>query len=115
MNQDCIFCRILAGEIPAKKVYEDDTLLAFHDVTPQAPVHVLLIPKKHISTLLDTSVEDAELLGRLQHRAVEIARELGLSETGFRLVMNCLEGAGQSVFHIHLHLMGGRSFSWPPG
>lgn len=115
MDQDCIFCRIAAGDIPSKKIYEDDLILAFHDVQPQAPVHVLLIPKAHIATLLDTSAEDVELLGRLQNRAVEIGRELGLDKTGFRLVMNCLEDAGQSVFHIHLHLLGGRSFSWPPG
>ncbi len=115
MNQDCIFCRIVSGQIPAKTVYEDDRLIAFHDVSPQAPVHVLLIPRAHISTLLETTDDDASLLGELQHRAVEIARELGLDKTGFRLVTNCLEDAGQSVFHIHLHLLGGRKFSWPPG
>ncbi len=115
MNQDCIFCRIVSGQIPAKTVYEDDRLIAFHDVSPQAPVHVLLIPRAHISTLLETTDDDASLLGELQHRAVEIARALGLDKTGFRLVTNCLEDAGQSVFHIHLHLLGGRKFSWPPG
>lgn len=115
MNSDCIFCRVVAGVIPARKVYEDESLVAFHDIEPQAPVHVLLIPKRHISTLLDTSADDTEMLGRLQQRAIEIARELGLDKTGFRLVTNCLEDAGQSVFHIHLHLLGGRSFTWPPG
>lgn len=115
MDQDCIFCRVVAGEIPAQVVYEDDTLIAFHDIEPQAPVHILLIPRAHIPTLLEASTEDIELLGRLQHRAVEIARSLELDTTGFRLVTNCLEGAGQSVFHIHLHLLGGRSLSWPPG
>lgn len=115
MDQDCIFCRVVAGEIPAQVVYEDDTLIAFHDIEPQAPVHILLIPRAHIPTLLETSTEDIQLLGKLQHRAVEIARDLGLDKTGFRLVTNCLEGAGQSVFHIHLHLLGGRSLSWPPG
>lgn len=115
MNQDCIFCRISAGEIPAKVVYEDDTVLAFHDAAPRAPVHVLIIPRRHIATLLDASEQDAALLGALQLRAVEIARELGLDSDGFRLVTNCLAGAGQSVFHIHLHLLGGREFGWPPG
>ena len=105
----------MSGEIPARKVYEDDTLIAFHDIEPQAPVHVVLIPRAHIATLLDTSADDAKLLGDLQHRAVEIARELGLDTTGFRLVTNCLADGGQSVFHIHLHLLGGRSLSWPPG
>jgi histidine triad (HIT) family protein len=115
MTQDCIFCQIAAGDILANKVYEDDVIVAFHDLEPQAPVHVLLIPRQHISTLLETSSSDAELLGMLQSRAVEVARGLGLSENGFRLVMNCLADAGQSVFHIHLHLLGGRKFTWPPG
>lgn len=115
MEQDCLFCRIAAGKIPAKIVFEDDSVVAFHDVAPQAPVHVLVIPRRHISTLLDTSPDDAELLGSLQARAVRIARDLGLDENGFRLVMNCLADAGQSVFHIHLHLLGGRKFGWPPG
>jgi histidine triad (HIT) family protein len=115
MNQDCIFCQISAGEIPAKVVYEDDTVLAFHDAAPRAPVHVLIIPRRHIATLLDATEKDAAVLGALQLRAVEIARELGLDRDGFRLVTNCLAGAGQSVFHIHLHLLGGREFGWPPG
>lgn len=115
MTNDCIFCRIAAGEIPARKVYEDDTVLAFHDLEPQAPVHVLIIPRRHVSTLLDASTDDADLLGAMQVRAIEIARELGLESNGFRLVTNCLADAGQTVFHIHLHLLGGRKFSWPPG
>lgn len=115
MNQDCIFCRISAGEIPSQTVYEDDSVLAFHDLQPQAPVHVLIIPRRHISTLLETSADDAALLGALQSRAIEIARQLGLETKGFRLVTNCLADAGQSVFHIHLHLLGGRKFGWPPG
>lgn len=115
MTQNCIFCRIAAGDIPARKVYEDDSIVAFHDLEPQAPVHILIIPRQHISTLFDTSLNEAELLGALQFRAVEIARELGLNRSGFRLVMNCLSDAGQSVFHIHLHLLGGRTFTWPPG
>lgn len=115
MTRDCIFCRIAAEEIPAKFVHRDDSVVAFHDVHPQAPVHVLVIPRKHISTLLEASEDDAALLGALQTRAVAIARELGLEESGFRLVTNCGEGAGQSVFHIHLHLLGGRALGWPPG
>lgn len=115
MNQDCLFCRIATGDVPAQKVYEDDSILAFHDLQPRAPVHVLIIPRRHLSTLLEASADDAKLLGALQFRAIEIARELGLESSGFRLVTNCLADAGQSVFHIHLHLLGGRKFSWPPG
>lgn len=115
MTTDCVFCRIAAAEIPARLVYEDDDLVAFHDLEPQAPVHVLIIPRKHIATLFDAGVEDTELLGKLQARAIEIARDLGLEQSGFRLVTNCLAGAGQSVFHLHLHLLGGRALNWPPG
>ena len=112
---DCIFCKIASGEIPSDRVYEDDRLVAFRDLNPQAPTHILVIPKKHLSTLLDAELEDVDLLGRLQIAAVEIARDEGLDEDGFRLVTNCLEGAGQSVFHIHVHLLGGRPLRWPPG
>ena len=112
---DCIFCKIGTGEIPADLAYEDEHVVAFHDINPQAPVHVLVIPRRHLSTLLDAGEEDFELLGRLQLAAVEIARRQGLDESGFRLVTNTLAGAGQSVFHIHVHLLGGRSLSWPPG
>ena len=112
---DCIFCKIVAGEIPADLVYQDDAVVAFRDITPQAPTHVLIIPRQHIGTLLDISPETATLLGRMQHAAVEIARQEGLDERGFRLVTNCLEEAGQSVFHLHLHLLGGRRLGWPPG
>ncbi len=112
---DCIFCKIAGGDVPAKLVHEDDEVVAFHDVHPQAPTHVLVIPRRHIPTLLDAEEGDAALLGRLQTTAVAIARELGLDRDGFRLVTNCLEGAGQSVFHIHLHLLGGRRLGWPPG
>jgi len=115
MTEDCIFCRIAAGEIPARIVYEDDSILAFHDVQPQAPIHVLIIPRRHIPTLLDATAADRDLMGSLQLRAVGLARELGLDKDGFRLVTNCLAGAGQSVFHIHLHLLGGRTLGWPPG
>ena len=112
---DCIFCKIAAGEIATEFVYQDDDVVAFHDITPQAPTHILIIPRRHISTLLDTGPETAPLLGRLQHAAVEIARQQGLEQRGFRLVTNCLEEAGQSVFHLHLHLLGGRRLGWPPG
>ena len=112
---DCIFCKIAAGDIAADLVYQDDDVVAFRDITPQAPTHILIIPRRHISTLLDTTPETAPLLGRMQQAAVEIARSEGLGERGFRLVTNCLEEAGQSVFHLHLHLLGGRRLSWPPG
>jgi histidine triad (HIT) family protein len=113
--QDCIFCKIASGEIPSTKVHEDSLLLAFEDVNPVAPTHVLVIPKTHIPTLNDVSGAQSDLLGKMILRAKDIARERGFSEDGYRLVMNCMEGAGQSVFHIHLHLLGGRPFDWPPG
>jgi histidine triad (HIT) family protein len=112
---DCIFCRIAASELPANIAYEDDDVIAFHDLEPQAPTHVLVIPKQHLSTLLDADAGHTLLLGKLQLAAIEIARQLGLDKEGFRVVTNCLAGAGQSVFHIHVHLLGGRAFSWPPG
>lgn len=112
---DCIFCKIIAGEIPSQRVFEDDEILAFEDVSPAAPTHVLVIPKQHIETVNDLTGEQAELTGKLLLRAKAIAGERGLSEDGYRLVMNCMRGAGQTVFHIHLHLLGGRPFTWPPG
>jgi histidine triad (HIT) family protein len=112
---DCIFCRVAAGEIPARFVHQDAEVIAFHDLTPQAPTHVLVVPRRHLATLLEAKAEDAALLGRLQLVAVDIARRLELDRQGFRLVTNCLEGAGQSVFHLHVHLLGGRRFGWPPG
>lgn len=112
---DCIFCRIVRGEIEARIAYQDDELIAFHDVAPQAPTHILVIPRDHVDTLLDLDPEDAGLLGRMQMAAIHVARDLGLDRSGFRLVTNCLEDAGQSVFHIHLHLLGGRRMEWPPG
>jgi histidine triad (HIT) family protein len=111
----CLFCEIVAGRIPSKKAFEDDTLLAFHDISPQAPTHVLVIPKKHVTALSDLEPADDALVGSLVRRAKEIAKELGLAERGFRLVMNAGEDAGYSVFHIHLHLLGGRRLGWPPG
>jgi histidine triad (HIT) family protein len=112
---DCLFCKIIEKKIPAKIIFEDDSTLAFEDINPQAPVHVLVIPKKHIATTLDISDEDNELLGRLVQTANRIARERGVADTGFRTVMNCNKDAGQTVFHIHLHLLGGRAMHWPPG
>jgi histidine triad (HIT) family protein len=110
---DCLFCKIAAGQIPSKKVYEDARVYAFQDIAPKAPTHVLVIPKKHIGRLADSGADDRELLGEVVSRAAAIAKELGLEH--YRLVVNNGEGAGQTVFHIHFHLMGGRPMSWPPG
>jgi len=115
MSSDCLFCKILAGEIPAELVYESDTAVAFRDINPQAPTHVLVIPRKHISTINDIEKDDQEIVGSLYIAAKEIAAQEGMAENGYRAVMNCNEGAGQSVFHIHLHVLGGRLFGWPPG
>ena len=114
-RDDCIFCKIVQGELDAKKVYEDDDILAFEDVSPQAPVHVLVIPKKHISSLLALQPEDEKLAANLLFRIQEIAKQLQLDEKGFRVVNNIGEDGGQSVFHIHFHILGGRSLTWPPG
>jgi histidine triad (HIT) family protein len=110
-----VFAKILRGEIPCKKVYEDEHVLSFHDINPQAPVHVLLIPKRHLTSLLDARPEDEAMLGGLVRRARLLAGELGLDERGFRLVFNCGRDAGYSVYHVHLHLLGGRMLGWPPG
>ena len=112
---DCIFCKIAEKKMPAKIIHEDDLSLAFEDITPQAPVHVLIIPKKHISTTLDITEEDNPLIGHLFQVAGKIAEERGIAEQGFRLIMNTNPEAGQSVYHIHLHLLGGRQMHWPPG
>jgi histidine triad (HIT) family protein len=114
MMTDNIFQKIIDKKIPARIVYEDDHCLAFHDVNPQAPTHILIIPRKAIPTHADLQDEDRDLLGRLHLVAVRLAQQLGLDE-GYRLVLNCKEKAGQTVPHLHLHLLGGRSFSWPPG
>lgn len=114
MLQDNIFQKIIDKKIPAKIVYEDDQCLAFHDVNPQAPVHVLIIPRKVIRTHGDIAAEDRDLLGHLHVVAVKLAKDLKIAD-GYRIVINCLEPAGQTVPHLHLHLMGGREFSWPPG
>jgi histidine triad (HIT) family protein len=112
---DCIFCKIANSEIPSKKVYEDDEILAFYDVSPQAPVHFLLIPKRHIRNIMETGKDDILLLGRLLHKAQELAVELGCGENGARFVINCKEDGGQTVDHLHIHVLAGRALDWPPG
>lgn len=112
---DCLFCKIAKGEIPAKIIYQDDFTLAFYDINPQAPHHIVIIPHKHIETLNDIEEEDGELVGRMVHTAAKLAKQLGIAEDGYRLVINCNANAGQSVFHIHAHLLGGRRLAWPPG
>lgn len=112
---NCIFCKIAAGDIPADKVYEDGEVVAFRDLNPQAPTHILVIPRKHIATLNDLRVEDEAVVGRMYGAAREIAAQEGLADAGYRTVVNCNEAGGQAVFHIHLHLLGGRMMHWPPG
>lgn len=112
---DCLFCKIRDGKIPAELVFQNDEVLAFNDVNPQAPTHLLIIPKKHVSTVNDLNQEDEVMMGKLFSAAKQIAAEKGLSDDGYRLVVNCNEGAGQTVFHIHMHLLAGRAMTWPPG
>ena len=112
---DCLFCKIIDKRVPSTKVYEDDQLYAFRDVNPQAPIHILVIPRKHVATINDLDGDDASLVGKLVLKARDLAREEGIAEKGYRLVMNCNEWAGQSVFHVHLHLLSGRAMRWPPG
>ena len=114
-DDDCLFCKIVAGEIPADIIHETDTTVAFRDINPQAPTHVLIIPRKHIETINDISDEDREIIGSLYTSARDIAADEGIADDGYRVVMNCNRGAGQTVFHVHLHLLGGRQFTWPPG
>ncbi len=111
----CLFCKIVNREIPASIVYEDDELLAFNDITPQAPTHVLIVPRQHVATLNDLQGDHDALVGAMVRRAAAIAQERGLDASGFRTVFNTNRDAGQTVFHIHLHLLGGRSMTWPPG
>lgn len=111
----CLFCRIIAGEIPATKVYEDEQVIAFNDINPQAPMHVLVVPKVHVATLNDLGADHDALVGAMVRRAAAIAAERGVEASGFRTVFNCNAAAGQTVFHIHLHVLGGRSLGWPPG
>ena len=113
MADDCLFCRIVRKEIPAKLVAEDEHCVAFRDINPQAPVHVLVIPRAHVPSL--NQATDAEMIGRLSLMAADIARSEGVAESGYRTVINTNAGAGQTVFHVHLHLLGGRSLHWPPG
>ena len=111
---ECLFCKIIRGEIPSKKVYEDEHTFVFEDISPKAPTHVLVVPKKHIRGLKEASAEDAEIVGRCHLMAAHIARERGI-EDGYRTVLNVGPKAGQSVFHLHVHLLGGRDLHWPPG
>jgi histidine triad (HIT) family protein len=115
MADSCLFCKIIAREIPASIVYEDESVLAFNDINPQAPTHVLLVPKRHIATLNALEPGDDQIVGELVRRAAAIADQRGISAPGFRTVFNTNRDAGQTVFHIHLHLLGGRSLTWPPG
>lgn len=112
---DCLFCKMVSGEIQPDVVFEDEAVLAFRDVNPQAPVHILVIPKTHVATTNELDAGNADLMGRLTLAAKQIAADEGIAERGYRMVMNCNPEAGQSVYHIHLHLMGGRPMSWPPG
>jgi histidine triad (HIT) family protein len=112
---DCLFCKIIKGEIPAKLIYQDERVVAFDDINPQAEHHKIIIPRKHIPTLNDLHEEDSALTGHMMLTAAKLAKELGIADDGFRVVTNCNANAGQTVFHIHFHLLGGRRFSWPPG
>ncbi len=112
---DCLFCKISNGEVPGDIVHENDLVLAFNDINPQAPHHVLIIPRKHISTINDISVNDRKVLGEMHLVAKQVAAERGISESGYRTVFNCNSDAGQVIYHIHLHLLGGRKMVWPPG
>jgi histidine triad (HIT) family protein len=112
---DCLFCRIVRGEVKANIAYRDERAVAFHDINPQAPVHVLIVPVRHIESLLELDEEDLELLGHLHLVAARLARELDVADRGFRVVVNTNREAGQSVPHLHLHLLGGRPMGWPPG
>jgi histidine triad (HIT) family protein len=111
----CLFCQIVEGKIPAKVAFQDEQVVAFHDIDPRAPTHVLIVPKKHVTSLNDLAEGDDALTGRLVRTARDIARERGLADRGYRLVFNCGDDAGYSVHHIHLHLLGGRALGWPPG
>ncbi|MEP0071963.1 MAG: histidine triad nucleotide-binding protein [Marinomonas sp.] len=112
---DCLFCKIVNGDIPATVLYEDDDVIAFEDIMPQAPTHFLVIPKRHISTLNDLTDNDAAVVGKLQITAAKVAKQKGISEEGYRVAMNCNEMGGQTVYHIHMHVLGGRQMAWPPG
>lgn len=115
MAEGCIFCKLISGEIPTQIVYEDDKVFAFRDIAPHAPVHVLVIPKVHISTLNDINSDNSDIIGKVYEAAAKIAEAEGVSQDGYRVVANCNAAAGQTVFHIHFHLLGGRHLGWPPG
>lgn len=112
---DCIFCKISNGDMKADIVYEDEHCIAFNDIAPKAPHHVLIIPRRHIATLNDIASDDTELMGHLIQIAKQIAKEREIADDGYRILMNCNKGGGQEVYHIHLHLLGGRQMTWPPG
>ena len=112
---DCIFCKIVDGSIPSNKVYEDESVLAFYDLSPQAPVHVLIIPKQHITSANDVTEENSAVIAHIFEVAAKLAKQLGIAEDGYRIVNNCGDKAGQSVKHMHFHMLGGRDFTWPPG
>jgi histidine triad (HIT) family protein len=112
---DCLFCRIVAGHIPATIVHTDEHVIAFKDINPQAPLHALIVPRRHIASLNELGPEDDGLVGEMVRRAAALAREHGVADRGYRTVFNCNADAGQTVFHIHLHVLGGRGLSWPPG
>jgi histidine triad (HIT) family protein len=112
---DCLFCKIIAGQIPSTIVYQDDSVVAFKDINAQAPMHLLIVPRRHIATLNDLASGDDALVGEMVRRAAALAEEQGYAERGYRTVFNCNADAGQTVFHIHLHVLGGRKFGWPPG
>lgn len=114
-SPECLFCKIVAGSIDASIVHQNDAVVAFRDINPQAPTHILIIPRNHVATINELTESDAGDVGQLFLAAKEVAKMEGLAERGYRVVMNCMEGAGQSVFHIHLHLLGGRALRWPPG
>lgn len=114
-KNDCIFCKIIRKEIPAKIVFEDNKILAFEDIKPQAPVHILIIPKFHIEKTADLTEANIHMIGELVLTAKKLAKERGVEEAGYRIVLNCNKDAGQEVFHLHMHLLGGRKFTWPPG
>ncbi len=115
MTSDCLFCKIISGDIPATIRYEDDRVIAFDDIDPKAPCHFLIIPKKHIATALDLTPEDNELIGHIYQVAGKIARDSGFADAGYRVVNNCNKAGGQVVWHLHFHLLGGRNMTWPPG
>jgi histidine triad (HIT) family protein len=115
MPSECLFCRIIAGEIPGNFVHKDERVVAFNDINPQAPMHVLIVPRRHIPTINDLTPDADALVGEMTRLAAAIAKDHGHADQGYRTIFNCNAGAGQTVFHIHMHVLGGRRFSWPPG